>query len=66
MDTSEIVRRLTDRPVTPSRALKVLHLLETPEQLAEVLAALSDEHRAIVEAELTPPLVTRHFAMRRR
>ncbi len=66
MDTPEIVRRLVDRPVTPIRALRVLHLLEKPEQLAELLAALSKKHRAILKAELTPDLVTRHFAMRRR
>ncbi len=66
METPEIVRRLVERPVTPIRALRMLHLLETPEQLAEVLAALSKKHRDIVKAELRPDLVTRHFAMRRR
>lgn len=66
METKEIVRRLVERPVTAIRALRMLHLLNTPEQLAEVLAALGKKDRTIVAKELTPDLVTRHFTMRRR
>lgn len=66
MDTAEIVRRLLNRPVTPERALKVLHLLETPGQLNEVLASLGEADRAIVEERLTTATVQAHFARRSR
>jgi len=44
MQTDEIVRRLLNRPVTPDRALKVLHLLETPTQRDHVVDALTETY----------------------
>ncbi len=67
MQTSEIVRRLLSRPVTDTRALKVLHLLTTPEQVQEVIDALPDAtDQSIVQNALTDSVVARHFASRSR
>lgn len=66
LDTPEIVRRLLSRPVTATRARKLLHLLESPEQLPAVLAALEGDNRAIVGAALSESVVQQHFARRGR
>ncbi len=70
MDTAEIVRRLLTRPVTPERALKVLHLLERPSQLRDVLDALPEEahqmYASVIRDALTDSVVTAHFARRAR
>ena len=74
MQTAEIVRRLLTRPVTPDRARKVLHLLEKPSQLQELLTAVGElpaeqldaAGLAIVAETLTEDVVRRHFAMRAR
>ena len=42
METAEIVRRLLTRPVTPDRARKMLHLLEKPSQLQELLTMVGE------------------------
>lgn len=64
--TAELVRRLLSEPVTTERAIKVLRHLETQGQLAEVLAAVDDEQRGILEAALPPSVVAAHFARRGR
>jgi hypothetical protein len=74
MQTAEIVRRLLNspdrtrrpRPVTPERALKILHLLEIPAQRDHVVASLSGDARAIVDLALTEAVVRAHFARRTR
>ncbi len=74
MDTAEIVRRLLTRPVTERRALKVLHLLETPEQADEVKALVasmvedeSDRQQLIILTDaLVENAVKVHFARRAR
>ena len=78
MTTVDIVPRLLRRPVTPERALKVLHLLENRTQLGELQSVLlhrrdedGPESEAalaypILEAALTDPVVARHFATRAR
>lgn len=66
LDSPEIVRRLLNRPVTAERAIKILHLLKKPSQLAGVLELLADEDRAVIEQALTPQVVAQHFARRAR
>lgn len=69
MQTAEIVRRLYSNPrlgVTPERALKILHLLDTPAQRDAVVARLSGPDRAIVDLALTESVVKAHFARRTR
>ena len=66
MQTDEIVRRLLGRPVTPERALKVLHLLEKPSQAQEVIEGLTGEVKEVVQQALTPQVVQAHFARYRR
>ncbi len=74
MQTAEIVRRLLTRPVTRVRCLKVLHLLETEDQLPELLTMVGElpadqldaAGLAAVSETLTEDVVRRHFATRAR
>ncbi len=68
MQTSEIVRRLLSRPVTKERALRMLHLLETPGQVHEVIEAINTDPAVedLLRETLNPSVVQAHFAKRAR